>query len=173
MTKHQAVGAGDVGKTQRVLVSRSRRGWLVERSRSAAIHDERGLEARRRRARGWAAAVALVVAASCRKGAAVEEAPRSAAERAQQFFSSRCAACHGPQGRGDGAAAAGLSPRPRDFADRSWHARATDEHLRRLLVGGGAAVGLSAMMPPSPELATDGALRDALVDVVRAMMAGR
>ncbi|MBL8682179.1 MAG: c-type cytochrome [Myxococcales bacterium] len=100
-------------------------------------------------------------------------APLPAASRAQEMYSSRCVACHGPQGRGDGAAAAGLTPRPRDFADPSWHARATDEHLRRILVGGGSAVGLSGMMPPNPELATDTALRDALVAHVRTLMQRR
>lgn len=54
-----------------------------------------------------------------------------------------------------------------------WHARATDEHLRRVLVNGGGSVGLSAMMPPNPELATDTALRDALVAHVRTLMQRR
>jgi len=118
-----------------------------------------------------AALSALCSLGGCKPSA--PEAPRSVSDRAQELFSSRCVPCHGPQGRGDGAAAAGLTPRPRDFTDPVWHARATDEHLRRLLSGGGSAVGLSGMMPPNPELATDTALRDALVAHVRTLMRRR
>src|SRR5579863_4355151 len=35
-----------------------------------------------------------------------------ARKEAKQIFSSQCATCHGPQGRGDGPGAARLSPRP-------------------------------------------------------------
>lgn len=59
----------------------------------------------------------------------------------------RCIACHGTTGRGDGPAAAGLTPRPRSFADRDWQSRATDERIRTVIRGGGAAVGLSPVMP--------------------------
>ena len=40
---------------------------------------------------------------------------RSAAEVGAQLFAANCATCHGAAGRGDGLAAAALSPRPRDL----------------------------------------------------------
>jgi mono/diheme cytochrome c family protein len=40
------------------------------------------------------------------------------------LYQLRCAACHGPQGRGDGAAAGALKPAPRDLvAPGFWEAR--------------------------------------------------
>lgn len=35
----------------------------------------------------------------------------------KQLFDQICAACHGPAGKGDGAAGAGLNPPPADFTD--------------------------------------------------------
>lgn len=40
---------------------------------------------------------------------------RSAADVGAQLFAANCATCHGAAGRGDGLAAAALSPRPRDL----------------------------------------------------------
>jgi len=65
-------------------------------------------------------------------------------------YASRCAVCHGPSGRGDGPAAAGLVPRPRDFTTRP-PARSRDE-LVAIIRDGGARHGLSAAMPPNPDL---------------------
>ncbi|MDP3274675.1 MAG: hypothetical protein Q8Q09_05725 [Deltaproteobacteria bacterium] len=90
--------------------------------------------------------------------------------RARMVFSSRCASCHGSEGRGDGVAAAGLQPRPRNFADPAWHDRANDAYLRRVIVEGGAAVGRSALMPPAPDLRGQPLVLDALVQQVRVMM---
>ncbi|MDB4962535.1 MAG: hypothetical protein JWP01_2534 [Myxococcales bacterium] len=53
----------------------------------------------------------------------------------------RCVACHGATGHGDGPAAIGLSPRPRSFADRAWHAQATDAGIRDVIRSGGATHG--------------------------------
>jgi hypothetical protein len=74
------------------------------------------------------------------------EIPATASAAAPATWA-RCATCHGTTGRGDGLAAAGLSPRPRSFADRAWQARATDAAIRHTIRYGGATVGLSAGMP--------------------------
>ena len=42
---------------------------------------------------------------------------------AAAVFKARCSTCHGIAGLGNGAAAAGLNPKPRSFADPAWQAR--------------------------------------------------
>ena len=107
---------------------------------------------------------------ACKQEQAPTPVPPSPTVRAQRLFSERCATCHGPQGRGDGPAGAALNPRPRNFADPSWHARATDEHLKKVIVEGGASVGLSPLMTANPDIGQDAPLRDAMVAYVRTLM---
>jgi mono/diheme cytochrome c family protein len=82
-------------------------------------------------------------------------------------YGARCAACHGERGRGDGIAAASLSPRPRDFTDPTWRANRTDAEIAAVIAGGGASRGLSPAMPAQTDLTE--ADVDALVGCVRAM----
>lgn len=63
-------------------------------------------------------------------------------------FKTFCAMCHGDRGAGDGPAAAGLNPAPRNFSDADWQASVDDEHIRTVTRDGGAAVGLSPLMTP-------------------------
>jgi mono/diheme cytochrome c family protein len=79
---------------------------------------------------------------------AVVVAPVAAADAAagEARFKQLCSACHGPTGRGDGPAAAGLKPKPRSFADAQWQASVNDEHLRTVISKGGPAVGLAPTM---------------------------
>lgn len=67
-------------------------------------------------------------------------------------YASRCAACHGKYGRGDGLAAAGLTPPPRNFTDAGWNERTSAARLRAVIRGGGASVGLSVAMPAHADL---------------------
>jgi mono/diheme cytochrome c family protein len=73
-------------------------------------------------------------------------------QEAQELFESRCANCHGPEGKGDGPAAAGLVTPPRDFQDPAWQSGVTDDHIEKIIQGGGSAVGKSPAMPPNPDL---------------------
>lgn len=73
-------------------------------------------------------------------------------KEADEIFASRCTPCHGPKGRGDGPASAGLTPKPRNFTDPTWQAKVTDEHIEKIVLYGGAAVGKSPAMPPNPDL---------------------
>jgi mono/diheme cytochrome c family protein len=86
------------------------------------------------------------------------------------IFAQRCVACHGADGKGDGPASAALNPKPRAFGDPDWQASVTDEHLAKVIVGGGPAVGKSPMMAPNPDLGGDAKkpVLDALVKRVRA-----
>ncbi|MEM9461614.1 MAG: c-type cytochrome [Myxococcota bacterium] len=72
---------------------------------------------------------------------------------ARQVWETKCSTCHGPEGRGDGQAGLALDPKPRNFHDKAFQEKVTDDHLKKVIVEGGAAVGLSANMAPNPELA--------------------
>lgn len=99
------------------------------------------------------AAAALI--GGCDKGEETKSTatdPKVVAE-AEQVWTNKCGTCHGPEGRGDGTAGAALDPKPRNFHDRGWQMKVKDDHLKKVIVEGGAAVGLSANMAPNPELA--------------------
>ncbi len=78
--------------------------------------------------------------------------PEAARTEAHQIFSTRCAACHGAQGRGDGPASASLSPKPANFSDGAWQDKVTDAHIEKIIQYGGIAVAKSAAMPGNPDL---------------------
>lgn len=89
------------------------------------------------------------------------------ATEAKQIFDMRCATCHGTSGKGDGAAAAALNPKPRDYSDAAWQKTVTDQQLADVIVKGGAAVGKSNMMPPNPDLGTKPEVVKAIVAMIR------
>jgi mono/diheme cytochrome c family protein len=70
------------------------------------------------------------------------------AEAGKAKFQQFCATCHGPAGAGDGPASAALRPPPRHLGDAEWQASVDDEHIKKVITQGGAAVGLSPMMTP-------------------------
>lgn len=89
------------------------------------------------------------------------------AAKAKDIFGTRCFACHGPEGRGNGPASASLDPKPRNFHDTAWQAKVTDDHIETIIKVGGAAVGLSAAMPSNPDLNAQPDVVVALKDYVR------
>ena len=93
--------------------------------------------------------------------------PPDPAYEARQLFKTKCLACHGDHGAGDGPASATLDPKPRAFADAAWQASVTDDQLKKTIVEGGAAVGKSAAMSANPELANKPEELTALVKIVR------
>lgn len=99
-------------------------------------------------------------------GAAKQQAPIAIAE-AKQMFESLCFTCHGLTGHGDGPGAAALDPKPRSFVDEAWQASVTDEHIKKVIVFGGAAVGKSPMMIANPQLKGNEAVLNGLVQVIR------
>jgi len=78
--------------------------------------------------------------------------PEAARDEAETMWKNRCATCHGENGKGDGAAAAALTPKPRDFTAESWQSSVSDEHIEKIIAEGGQAVGLSMLMPANPDL---------------------
>ncbi len=88
-------------------------------------------------------------------------------DEAQQIFGSRCATCHGQEGKGDGPGAALLSPKPRNFHDKDWQAKITDKEMEQAIIYGGAAVGKSPKMASNPDLAAKPEVVKALIAKVR------
>lgn len=68
--------------------------------------------------------------------------PNAAAGKAK--FGQICAACHGPDGKGNGPAAQGLAIRPKDLSAT----KRTDAELKKIIKEGGPSAGLSPLMPP-------------------------
>ena len=102
-------------------------------------------------------------------GSAAPTTPSSgnAAFEARNVFQTLCATCHGPKGMGDGTAAAGLNPKPRNYTDKAWQASVTDDDLRNIIKFGGAAVGKSPVMPGAPHLKSKPEVIDELVKIIR------
>ena len=71
----------------------------------------------------------------------------------KQLYDDRCASCHGASGKGDGPAAAALTPPAHDFA-KSLKGK-TDDWMAKATKEGGPAVGESPTMPPSSDLSDD------------------
>jgi mono/diheme cytochrome c family protein len=86
---------------------------------------------------------------------------------ADQIFTTRCATCHGTDGKGDGPASATLNPKPRDYTNEEWQKSVTDEQIKKTIVEGGAAVGKSPLMVPNPDLKDQPVVLDGLVRIVR------
>jgi hypothetical protein len=86
-----------------------------------------------------------------------------------QIFQARCTPCHGADGSGNGPVAQALQPKPRDFRDPEWQKSVTDDHLEKIIVGGGPVVGKAPTMPPNPDLADKKAVVAALREQIRAM----
>ena len=60
-----------------------------------------------------------------------------------------------------------MPTRPRDLTVPAWQQGATDQHIERIIVAGGRAVGRSPLMPGFPELRADPGLRAGIVDLIR------
>jgi mono/diheme cytochrome c family protein len=91
----------------------------------------------------------------------------AARQEAAQIFDTRCAACHGAAGKGDGAAAAALDPKPQNYHDMAWQKSVTDEEIAKAIVHGGVSVGKSPIMVPNPDLESKPEVVQALVDKIR------
>ena len=89
----------------------------------------------------------------------------------QRLYFAHCALCHGPDGRGNGAAAPSMIPRPRDFTQGQFKYKSTpagtppsDDDLTAVIADGLAASG----MPGWRDVLNDTQIRS-LVDVVKSM----
>jgi mono/diheme cytochrome c family protein len=80
-------------------------------------------------------------------GASVHAADKGNAESGKQLYQTRCAICHGPDGKAAIPAAQALNPKPRDHTDGTYMNQLSHEHLFKVVKNGGPAVGKSPLMP--------------------------
>jgi cytochrome c oxidase cbb3-type subunit 3 len=78
------------------------------------------------------------------------------------------ASCHGAGGKGDGAAAAALNPKPSNLSDKTAMAKLKDTDAFNVIKQGGAAIGKSPLMPPFAGALKDNEIHD-LVAFVRSL----
>lgn len=115
--------------------------------------------------------VALVVLGGCGRDPELEGPALRAA--AAELWQGRCANCHGIEGRGNGPSGQALRQRPRDFHDAAWQASRDDAWLRRVIVEGGGAHGLSPDMAANVDLEGRPMIVNELVRIVRGFGASR
>ena len=97
----------------------------------------------------------LPVACSGSDEPAVTLDPAAVAAGQKVFTDNSCSACHGETGTGDGAAAAALDPKPRNYSDAKWQSETSDESLKQVITDGGTAHGMSAAMIAYPNIKGD------------------
>ena len=83
-------------------------------------------------------------------------------------YDANCVGCHGATGKGDGAAAAALNPKPQDHTDGKTLNALSDKYLFEIIKDGGAAVKKAAFMPASNKKLTDQEIWD-MVAYIRSL----
>jgi len=66
-----------------------------------------------------------------------------------------CASCHGVTGKGDGPASESLNPKPHDWTDKQHVKSHTNKYFFQMIKAGGAALGMSPLMPPWGNVMSD------------------
>ena len=97
-----------------------------------------------------------------------EPAAANISPEAAEVYKTRCATCHGDDGKGGGPAAAALNPKPRNYSDPAWQSSVTDEQIKTTILKGGAGVGKSALMPGAPDLEAKPEVLNGLIAKIRA-----
>jgi len=134
-----------------------------------------------RRAFAMGAALAIGVVGACggeqgapaggdqaaEAGGAPAQVTADVRQEAQQIFATRCAVCHGAEGRGDGPGGSALDPKPRNYHDTAWQDSVTDQEIETAIVYGGAAVGRSPAMVGNPDLGSKPEVVAALREIIR------
>jgi mono/diheme cytochrome c family protein len=75
-------------------------------------------------------------------------------------YEANCVGCHGASGKGDGAAAAALNPKPQDHTDGKVMNALTDKYLFDIIKDGGAAIKKAPFMPASSKKLSDQEISD-------------
>jgi mono/diheme cytochrome c family protein len=70
-------------------------------------------------------------------------------------YDANCVGCHGATGKGDGAAAAALNPKPQDHTNGKSMNALTDKYLFDIIRNGGKAMQKAAIMPAANQKLTD------------------
>ena len=69
-----------------------------------------------------------------------------------KVYHDRCALCHGPEGKGDGVAAAGLNPKPRNHTDGTYMKSRTDAQLLEVIRNGKGGMPAWGAVLSEPEI---------------------
>ncbi len=88
------------------------------------------------------------------------------ADTAAANYKDLCSKCHGPSGKGNGAEAKTLNPKPADYTDCKKMSPIPDATLFKAIKSGGQSVGKSKDMPAWGEALSDQEIHD-LVAYVR------
>jgi len=83
-------------------------------------------------------------------------------------YDANCIGCHGATGKGDGAAAAVLNPKPQDHTDGKAMNALTDKYLFDIIKQGGKAMQKAAVMPAANKKLTDQDISD-MVAYIRSL----
>lgn len=70
------------------------------------------------------------------------------ASRGEGVYQTYCASCHGERGDSDGPLGQSLNPAPAKHSDGAYMNALSNQHLFRVIQGGGPAVGKSPLMAP-------------------------
>jgi mono/diheme cytochrome c family protein len=73
-----------------------------------------------------------------------------------------CAGCHGKTGKGDGPAAAALTPKPQDHTDGKVMNSLSDQYLFDIIKKGGVAVKKAPIMPANEKKLSDQEIWDVI-----------
>ncbi|HCF57357.1 MAG TPA: hypothetical protein DFS52_05120 [Myxococcales bacterium] len=98
--------------------------------------------------------VSMLLALGPASSSAAEPLLQGDAERGRALYKRDCAACHGPERRGDGPLALNLkNPEPADLRDPELLMQRSDAQLHKVIAGGGPAAGAHFTMPAFGERA--------------------
>lgn len=89
-------------------------------------------------------------------------------ESGGQLYQQSCAICHGAEGKGNGPAAAALTPKPTDLTNHDYMKTLTNEQMLKVLKLGGVGIGKSPLMPPTGASLNEQQLKS-LVTFMRAL----
>lgn len=82
------------------------------------------------------------------------------ARAGRQIHVSNCQRCHGPEGKGDGPAGKLLKTKPADWTNKQKMSGLSDDHIYKIIWGGGGSVGKSTLMPAFKDKLSDQQIRD-------------
>jgi len=87
------------------------------------------------------------------------------AAAAEQNYEYLCASCHGKDGKGNGPAAATLTPKPKNFADCQQMQSIKDDDMFAVIQQGGPARRLSSGMPAWGSALEDQEIKDLIAHI--------
>ncbi len=84
--------------------------------------------------------------------ATVSVASAADAAKGKEIYTKSCGGCHGPEGKGDGAAAKAMNPKPTNLTDKAAMSKLDDATLTKAITKGGVGMGKSPLMPAFSQL---------------------